>query len=65
ALFAVGMVIAGEQVIVLLYGSKYAGTGLGAYKRLTLKVDEPAATEVPPGSAESPPVPPTATGAGE
>jgi DNA-directed RNA polymerase subunit beta' len=42
-----------------------AGTGLGAYKRLTLKVDEPAATEVPPGSAESPPVPPTATGAGE
>ena len=28
ALFAVGMVIAGEQVIVLLYGSKYAGTGI-------------------------------------
>jgi O-antigen/teichoic acid export membrane protein/pimeloyl-ACP methyl ester carboxylesterase len=28
ALFAVGMVIAGEQIIVLLYGSKYAGTGI-------------------------------------
>ena len=28
ALFAVGMVLAGEPVIVLLYGSKYAGTGI-------------------------------------
>jgi DNA-directed RNA polymerase subunit beta' len=42
-----------------------AGTGLGAYKRLTLKVDEPPATEAPAGSSEPAPTPPTATGAGE
>jgi len=42
-----------------------AGTGLGAYKRLTLKIDEPAPVEAPAGSPEAPPVPPTATGAGE
>jgi DNA-directed RNA polymerase subunit beta' len=42
-----------------------AGTGLGAYKRLTLKVDEPAAIEVSAGSSETSPAPPTATGAGE
>ena len=42
-----------------------AGTGLGAYKRLTLKIDEPAAVEAPAGSPEAPPVPPTATSAGE
>jgi DNA-directed RNA polymerase subunit beta' len=42
-----------------------AGTGLGAYKRLTLKVDEPAVPETPAGVAEPTPAPPTATGAGE
>jgi DNA-directed RNA polymerase subunit beta' len=42
-----------------------AGTGLGAYKRLTLKVDEPEGMEAPTGSPETPPVPPAATGAGE
>jgi DNA-directed RNA polymerase subunit beta' len=42
-----------------------AGTGLGAYKRLTLKIDEPTPVEAPAGSPEAPPVPPTATGAGE
>jgi DNA-directed RNA polymerase subunit beta' len=43
-----------------------AGTGLGAYKRLTLKVDEPIAPEeVSAGAAETPPAPPSATGTGE
>ncbi|HJX64987.1 MAG TPA: DNA-directed RNA polymerase subunit beta' [Polyangia bacterium] len=42
-----------------------AGTGLGAYKRLTLKIDEPAGVEAPAATPEAPPVPPTATGAGE
>jgi DNA-directed RNA polymerase subunit beta' len=42
-----------------------AGTGLGAYKRLTLKVDEPAVSEAPAGSSETPPAPPTPTAVGE
>ncbi|MGB8294449.1 MAG: DNA-directed RNA polymerase subunit beta' [Polyangia bacterium] len=40
-----------------------AGTGLGAYKRLTLKVDEPEGA-VAPASPETPPAPPAATGSG-
>jgi DNA-directed RNA polymerase subunit beta' len=42
-----------------------AGTGLGAYKRLTLKIEEPAAAEAPAGSPEAPPSPPPAAGVGE
>jgi DNA-directed RNA polymerase subunit beta' len=42
-----------------------AGTGLGAYKRLTLKVDEPEGAVAPAGSPETPPAAPAATGAGE
>ena len=42
-----------------------AGTGLGAYKRLTLKMDEPEASEAPVTPSETPPVPPSAAGAGE
>ena len=42
-----------------------AGTGLGAYKRLTLKIDEPAGVEAPAGSPESAPVPPSVPSAGE
>jgi DNA-directed RNA polymerase subunit beta' len=42
-----------------------AGTGLGAYKRLTLKIDEPVAAEAPASSSEAPPAPPTTTVAGE
>ena len=42
-----------------------AGTGLGAYKRLTLKIDEPVAVAAPASSLETPPVPPAAAGAGE
>jgi len=42
-----------------------AGTGLAAYKRLTLKVDEPTGVEAPAASSEPPPSPPTATGTGE
>jgi DNA-directed RNA polymerase subunit beta' len=41
-----------------------AGTGLGAYKRLTLRVEEPAGAESPASSLEAPPAPPTATGGG-
>ena len=42
-----------------------AGTGLGAYKRLTLKIDEPIASEAPAPPSETPPAPPSAAGAGE
>jgi DNA-directed RNA polymerase subunit beta' len=42
-----------------------AGTGLGAYKRLTLKIDEPVAAEAPASSPEAPPAPPTTTVAGQ
>jgi DNA-directed RNA polymerase subunit beta' len=42
-----------------------AGTGLGAYKRLTLKIDEPIAVAAPASSPEAPPAPPSAAGAGE
>ena len=42
-----------------------AGTGLGAYKRLTLKIDEPVAVAAPASSPEAPPAPPSAAGAGE
>jgi DNA-directed RNA polymerase subunit beta' len=42
-----------------------AGTGLGVYKRLTLKIDEPAGTEVPPVPSPGEPSAPTPTaGAG-
>jgi DNA-directed RNA polymerase subunit beta' len=42
-----------------------AGTGLGAYKRLTLKIDEPAGVAAPASSPETPPAPPTTTVAGQ
>jgi DNA-directed RNA polymerase subunit beta' len=42
-----------------------AGTGLGAYKRLTLKIDEPTGVAAPASSPEAPPAPPTTTVAGQ
>jgi DNA-directed RNA polymerase subunit beta' len=42
-----------------------AGTGLGAYKRLTLKIDEPVGVAAPASSPEAPPAPPTTTVAGQ
>ena len=42
-----------------------AGTGLGAYKRLTIRVEEPPSSEAAAGSAESPPAPLPASGVTE
>jgi DNA-directed RNA polymerase subunit beta' len=42
-----------------------AGTGLGAYKRLTIKVDEPEGSGVPASTAAAQPVPAPIVGAGE